>query len=48
MKRISSALMGLVLMLAMTTSVFPKGKSCCDGSACCNGGACCSKHPHKK
>jgi hypothetical protein len=47
MKRIHSALLGLVLMLALTTSVFPQNKTCCNGSACCNGGACCRNH-HKK
>ena len=48
MKRIQSALLGLVLMLAFTTSVFPQAKTCCDGSACCNGGSCCRSHQHKK
>jgi|HubBroStandDraft_2_1064218.scaffolds.fasta_scaffold466326_1 hypothetical protein len=48
MKRIHSALLGLVLMLAFTTSVFPQAKTCCNGSACCNGGACCRNCHHKK
>ena len=48
MKRIHSALLSVVLMLALTTSIFPKAKTCCDGSACCNGGACCGNHHHKK
>lgn len=47
MRRIHSALLGLVLMPALTPSVFPKTKTCRDGSACCNGGACRSHHQNK-
>jgi hypothetical protein len=47
MKKFHSALLGLALMLAFTTSVLPQTKTCCNGSACCNGGSCCRNH-HKK
>jgi len=48
MTRITSALLGIALMLALTSSAFPKAKTCCDGGPCCNGGACCRSHQHKK
>lgn len=41
MKKISAALLGVALMLALTASAFG-AKTCCDGGSCCNE-ACCSK-----
>lgn len=40
MKKISSALLGLTLMLALVASAYAETKSCC-GSSCCNGQSCC-------
>jgi hypothetical protein len=43
MNRLSTALAGVVLMLALTTGAFSAAKTCCNGSSCCNGQACCNK-----
>jgi len=42
MNRLSTALAGVALMLALTTGAFG-AKTCCDGSSCCNKQACCNK-----
>lgn len=42
MKKLSAALAGIALMLALTTSAFG-AKTCCNGSSCCHGQACCHK-----
>jgi len=42
MKKLTAALMGGALMLALTASAFG-AKTCCDGSSCCNGQACCNE-----
>jgi len=48
MKRITSAFVGLALMLAFTANGYAEAKSCCNGSSCCNGQSCCHKAKAKK
>ncbi len=43
MNKLSAALVGVALMLALTTSASSAAKTCCDGSSCCNKQACCNK-----
>lgn len=45
MKRITSALMGLTLMLTFAVSAF--AGDCCTSGSCCNGG-CCKMQKAKK
>ncbi len=42
MKKWTSALMGLTLMLALSASAYAATKGCCTDSACCNQ-SCCRK-----
>ncbi len=46
MKRLTSALMGLTLMLTFAVSAF--AGDCCDGGSCCTKGACCKVQKSKK
>lgn len=42
MNKLTSAFMGLMLMLTFTVGAF--AKDCCDGDhACCKGTSCCAK-----
>jgi hypothetical protein len=48
MKRITSALTGLVLMFTLTAGAYAETRSCCDSTSCCNGQSCCHKAKAKK
>lgn len=41
MKRIHSALVGIVLTFALAGSTLAASKNCCNGDSCCNGQSCC-------
>lgn len=43
MKRISTSLIGLTLMLALGAVAYAEVKSCCTGQSCCTSGSCCRK-----
>jgi hypothetical protein len=43
MKRITSGLIGLTLLLTLAVSVYAEVKDCCSGGSCCTSGSCCRK-----
>jgi hypothetical protein len=43
MKRVTSALMGLALMLTLAAGAYA-ADCCANGSACCKGQTCCKAH----
>lgn len=40
MKKLTSALMGITLMLALSVGAYAAAKDCCTDSVCCNKGCC--------
>ena len=43
MRKLSSALMGMTLMLVLAAGAYASAKSCCTDASCCNGQSCCRK-----
>jgi hypothetical protein len=48
MTKLTSALMGIALLLSMSVSAFAAQDCCHKGADCCKNGACCAKKHIKK